>query len=317
MKGFFRFLVLFSALALAISAAYAGTRDPVGVLFQTKGQVEYSKDGKKWRNVRRTKFLFTGYQVRTGADGSGKITIQETGKNMEVGPDTVLNVTSDGIKPINGKIEDVEESGQLISGLMKIFTKSQAYTTVRRSHKKKETKIEMARTLKLNEEHPDVVWENLGEKYHYQLIVGDQKIEVPATDSDVVRTKVAPFTGEKKVMIKVLDGDEVVTELKPYKSRGEEKHHTLIWLDQDKKDDYQQTVKKIEEMYGQDSFLLGSYYENQDMWVAAMDLYKKYLDENPEEVEMAPYLFRVYKKLQLDEVYKEELAEWKLATMDL
>ena len=62
--------------------------------------------------------------------------------------------------------------------------------------------------------------------------------------------------------------------------------------------------------------MLGSFFEKQDMWVAAMDQYREYLKENPEEIEMSPYLFRVYKKLRLDKIYKQELASWKKAMQE-
>ena len=32
--------------------------------------VEYSRDGERWRPVTRAKYVFAGYQVRTGANGS-------------------------------------------------------------------------------------------------------------------------------------------------------------------------------------------------------------------------------------------------------
>ena len=62
--------------------------------------------------------------------------------------------------------------------------------------------------------------------------------------------------------------------------------------------------------------MLGSFFEKQDMWVAAMDQYRQYLSENPDEIEMSPYLFRVYKKLQLEGIYRTELAQWKKAMQE-
>ena len=35
--------------------------------------------------------------------------------------------------------------------------------------------------------------------------------------------------------------------------------------------------------------------------------------ENPDDIEMTPYLFRVYKKLKLNKLYKKELEEWTQA----
>ena len=76
------------------------------------------------------------------------------------------------------------------------------------------------------------------------------------------------------------------------------------------------TINDIQETYGENSFMMGSYFEKQDMWVASMDQYKQYLKESPDEIEMTPYLFRVYKKLKLDGVYKKELEQWKQAMIE-
>ena len=49
------------------------------------------------------------------------------------------------------------------------------------------------------------------------------------------------------------------------------------------------------------------------MWVAAMDQYQAYLNDNPDDIEMTPYLFRVYKRLKLNKQYKEGLINWQKA----
>ena len=38
---------------------------PVAKLVQVEGEVQYSRNGIAWRPVRRTKYLFNGYQIRT------------------------------------------------------------------------------------------------------------------------------------------------------------------------------------------------------------------------------------------------------------
>ena len=92
--------------------------------------------------------------------------------------------------------------------------------------------------------------------------------------------------------------------------------HSASWMSTSERDRFQNDVKNIQETYGEISFMLGSFFEKQDMWVAAMDQYREYLKENPEEIEMSPYLFRVYKKLRLDKIYKQELASWKKAMQE-
>ena len=296
--------------------AIAGNKDPIGVLSQVKGTIEYTKDGKNWKKVRRTKFLFDGYQVKSGPDSTAKITVKETGENFELHPNSVIDINSDKLAAKEGSITAAAASGALMTGLMKKFTKSQSYTTVRRSHKKKDIKMDAVRELTLSDSYPYMAWNNLGSEYTYQLTVGDKTYAVPATGDLIVRARVEPFQGSQVFKISALkDGNAVVT-LEPYKSRGKLNDHVVTWLSGTNKMEMEKTIKDIQEAYGENSFMMGSYFEKQDMWVASMEQYQQYLKENPDEIEMTPYLFRVYKKLKLDDVYNKELEAWKQAMIE-
>lgn len=316
MKTIVKTLTLITLILFVSGSVYAGKRDPVGVLFQAKGKVEYTKKGKKWRKVRRSKFLFSGYQVRTGPDSSAKVTLKESDVTMDIGPNAMIKVSGGKLVAQNGNLEAADSSGKLLSGLMKKFNKAQSYTTVRRSHKKHKLRMKAVRSVNLTDEYPYMVWNNVGEKYNYRLTVGDQSYEVPATDDEVVRVKVEPFSGEKKFSIQVLEDGKPVTEAKKYKSRGKYYPYTMKWLGGEQKSELQSEISQIQDAFGEDSFMLGSFFEKQDMWVAAMDQYRLYLNENPDELEMTPYLFRVYKKLKLNDIYKKELEQWKAATLE-
>ena len=316
MKSLLKLCAIGIVLFLSTSFVHAKTKDPVGVLFKTKGKVEYTKKGKKWRKVRRNKFLFAGYQIKTGPDGSGQITVKSTGKNFQIGPNSIVQVTKKGLDAKQGTIEATESASKLTAGLMKKFSKSQSYTTVRRSHKKKTLAIKAARELTLSDEHPYVAFNNVGEGMTYQIKVGDQTLEVAGPEDSIVRVKLNPFTGTQELHITATKDGKKVAELKPYKSKGEKKIQTVTWLAGAEKDELQSSVKGVQDEYGDAGFMIGSLYEKQNMWVAAMDQYKQYLDENPDEIEMTPYLFRVYKKLYLDDVYKKELEKWRTAMME-
>jgi hypothetical protein len=312
-----RKLLLILSLCLFVSSmAIAGKKDPVGVLFQVKGKVEYTKNGTKWKKVRRNKFLFSGYQVRTGPDSSAKLTIKDTGENYDLHADSLIDIGKNKATAKQGSVTSAAASGKLMSGLMKKFNKSQSYTTVRRSHKKKDVKIVAVRNITFSDNYPHMVWNNIGSEFNYKLTVGDKTYDVPATSDMVVRTKVEHFGGVQIFKITAMkDGNAIVT-LKPYKSKGKYKDHTATWLNDTNKIEVDKTISDIQETYGDNSFMMGSYFEKQDMWVASMDQYKQYLKESPDEIEMTPYLFRVYKKLKLDGVYKKELEEWKQAMIE-
>lgn len=292
----------------------AASKDPVAVLFQVNGKVEYTKKGRKWRKIRHSKFLFAGYQIRTGTKGSAKITIQKTGKNLKLGPSSHFDVTKGGLRARKGKLISRESSSKLATGLMKRFTKSQTYTTVRRSVENQDrSAIDTARRVVISSDHPYLVWENPGEKYSYTLKIGDSTQQIPATSDMVVRARVNRFAGTQPLHIDVLENGRVIASLQPYRSRGELKDHTLTWIDGSRKRAIQSEIEDIKTVYGDNAFMMGSLFEKQEMWVAAMDQYKKYLDENPDEIEMTPYLFRVYKKLKLERKYKKELINWQQA----
>jgi hypothetical protein len=301
---------------MATATLFAQQTDPVAVLFQVKGKVEYTKDGQNWMRVRRSKFLFSDYQVRSGPDGSGKVTIKESGENFDLVPNSLVNVTKDGLVADKGAVVAGEDSGRLVSGLMQRFSKSQSYTTVRRSHSQPDIKIDAVRSISLTDRYPDIVWENLGDEYSYQVSVGDENYHVPATKDDYVRLTVKPFTGEAVLKITAMKNGNPVVSLQPFRSRGQEAFHTVKWLCDSEKEEIDKTISELQASYGEDSFMLGSYFEKQDMWVASMDQYRRYLSEYPDEIEMTPYLFRVYQRLRLDNLYRQELEVWKAAMME-
>jgi hypothetical protein len=311
-----KLFVLLSLCLFISSAAVAGKRDPVGVLFQVKGKVQYTKNGKKWKKVRRTKFLFAGYQVKSGPESSARITIKETGKNFDLHPNSLITVENNKLKAVSGSVTPAAASGKLMTGLMKKFSKSQSYTTVRRSVKSNNLKIIAVRSVTISDNYPYMAWDNLGPEYSYKLSIGSQCYDVPATKELVVRSKVEPFNGTQTYKITALKNGNAVVSLKPYRSRGKMKDHTVTWLSGPEKSELDKNINDIQETYGENSFMMGSYFEKQDMWVASMDQYQQYLKENPDEIEMSPYLFRVYKKLKLDSIYKKELEQWKQAMVE-
>ncbi len=69
-------LVLFLS-AFALQPALA-KKIPVGMLVEIQGKIEYSKKGKRWKKVRRNKFIYKNYLVRIGADSTIKFLNQKT-----------------------------------------------------------------------------------------------------------------------------------------------------------------------------------------------------------------------------------------------
>jgi hypothetical protein len=304
-------LILIITFCIPGGLLAAKIKDPVGVLFNVQGLVEYSKDGIKWKKVRRNKFLFSGYQIKTGSDATGNVLSQKSGENFKISSGALIKITDAKIETVQGTMEPDATAGALTKALMKKFSKAQSYTTVRRAPKK-ELDLQAAREIVLCEPYPTIVWPNQGENLSYRLDVGDiHQYDVPATNDPIVRVQVKPFKGEQDYVIHVLENGEIISSLQPYRKRGKDQKHQLIWMDEVKSKALLTAVNEMESNFPDNYFMLGGVFEKEKMWVAALDQYQKYLAENPDEIEMKPYLFRVYKKLMLKALFSKELESFQ------
>ena len=93
------FLMLGSQLSTA-------KEPPVAKLVQVEGSVEYSRNGTRWNPVRRTKYLFAGYMIRTGQDGSGKLIDQKNGMAQELGSNSQIEVLADRVSLMSGNLTE-------------------------------------------------------------------------------------------------------------------------------------------------------------------------------------------------------------------
>ena len=91
-------LSLLVSLVLSVMGGQVMAKEPpVAKLVQIEGEVEYSRNGTKWSPVRRTKYLFSGYHIRTGEDGSGKLISQSTGESQELGKSSEIQIDEGNI----------------------------------------------------------------------------------------------------------------------------------------------------------------------------------------------------------------------------
>lgn len=313
MKRLIKLVGIFVLLVFISDVAQAAVRDPVAVLFKAEGSVTYQRPGKQWKKARRNKFLFAGYQVRTGADGSGLITIEKTGETVKIDGNVLVEITEAGLSTKQGGVSETSKPGVLTSALMKKFKKAQAYTTVRRARRDTDASIDAAREFILSKTQPEIVWENSGKAYRYRVKIGNDVYDVPATEKPVVRVKINSFVGSRKLEIDVIKGKETVISLKPYRRRGKDMDHMVFFLTEEKESELKKAISEIQTTYPDNAFMLGGLFDDYEMWVAAMDSYKSYLDENPDEIEMTPYLFKTYRRLMFTDLYIDELAEWNKA----
>ncbi|MBF0462010.1 MAG: hypothetical protein HQL87_11485 [Magnetococcales bacterium] len=299
-------LVLSFCLGLGASAWAKETPSPVALLTQVQGSVEVSKDGQSWKKADRNKFLFAGYQVRTGADGSGKLIDQTTHLTQEIGAGSVVEMTATGARVISGQLSSpTQDSGNLVSSVDQRFKEAQIYTTVRRSLELPSTKIKLKTiaAITLSTAYPDLVWSSMGKTYAYRLVIDGNNYDVAATDSETVRFTVPALTsGEHVYRVDIVaEGGSVQAATESGK---------IKWLSEEEASQVSAALARIETTFPGDDFLKASFLDSQGVTVAAMDLYRKHFENNTDDTEMFPLLIRTYHDLGLERLQKESILKW-------
>lgn len=290
-------------MLLGLSMTASGREPPVSKLVQIEGAVEYSRNGTEWRPVERTKYLFAGYQIKTGADGSGKLINQENGMSQELGPNSEILIQETAVSLVSGSLsEPTQESASIFEGLSTKFETAQRYTTVRRSVEKPgepkcDNKVRTIGSVTLTPSHPDLVWRNDAcPGVSYKLVINGNAVDIPAqSNSEMIRYAVADLAPGKHVYrVEVLDKDGA-----GYVPRSDS---DFILLDAEG----EKAIMKALEVAGDDAFIKSSILEGKNMHVAAMDSYREYFNDNPDDNDMRPLLIQSYHELKLSNLKESE-----------
>ena len=306
MRNLKSILIIFFSLLFLHQNVLAGPEKPVTMLFQAKGMVEYSKDGKKWKKVRRNKFLFEGYLVKTGENGSCKLLNQKTNKTKLLAENSEIEILSNGAKATKGSLTEVSSFGNLLGDLTRKYDEAQRakYTVVRRAVNKPERiKLSTARSITLCKKYPDLVWENIGPEYSYRLEINDNAYEISSSKEKLVRFSIKNLKpGSHRYCVHVLKDNKIIY------SPNKRKRTIVNWLEDDKQ--IQQGIEAIVKIDSENGFLIGNFLEEQGLFVAAMDEYRKFFNENPQENEMRPFLIKIYNDLKLTSLKQEEIDKY-------
>lgn len=290
---------ILSVLLLGISTTADGREPPVAKLVQVEGEVEYSRDGNDWRAVRRTKYLFPGYQVRTGDNGGGKFINQKSGLSQELGANTHVEVEDDKIAVLSGSLsKPEEESVSIWESLVNKFTKAQRYTTVRRNVWGCDDATLAARKITVTDRFPEIVWINPDESCSYVLSINGEEHRIEPSDARMIRFDVSDFEpGDYEYSMKAIgpNGEEYVDRLN--------RTSTVVVLD----DEAEAEINDQLDAFGDDALLRFEYLEEKGLNVAAMDEIRSYLDENPFDHELRPLLIKSYAELRLGNLKDSEV----------
>ena len=290
---------------------------PLGMLLEIKGKIEYSKNGKRWKKVRRNKFVYKDYLVKISADSSVKYMNQETSETTQLTANSKVRVTPEGLQALEGSLGQTDAGGGLLSGLSKQFKKTQKYTTVRRSVKKECIHLKLA-TNTVSIEFSSLAWEPAGVEYAYRLHLGKQDrkskewtdsavYDVPPTSEEIVRTKIKPISKKQKYFVEILDGSgEVAFTSEPA---------NLKVMSGKKLAKFNKQKVKIQKL-DESGFLYAGLLKDNGLLVPALDKYHQFFTENSDDEdinELRPFIIEVYSKLRLAKLKSAELKKYESA----
>lgn len=298
---FAAFLFAVGLLTVSHSSAVLAADPPVSLLMQVSGTVEHSRDGAAWKPVTRNKYLFAGDMIRTGSDGSGKLVDQANNTAQTIAAGSQIEVAGTALKVVSGKLSAPEPaSGDLVAGLGNRFAEAQRYTTVRRGVAKEgAVKLRVVQQITLSASYPELAWQSFGKSRSFVLTIDGTAHQVAGAEGDLVRFKVPELSaGKHTFTVAVVENGQKVAEA--------DKEGAIMWLSAAEDKALAESVAKIRAINAKDDFSVANLLDEKGLTVAAMDLYRKYFDENKDDNEMRPLLIRAYNELKLVELKNKE-----------
>lgn len=294
-----KIFVFFFFFIFCLSASAADS-EPLVLLIQVQGDVRYTKDGESWNLISRNKFLYDGDRIKTDDSGSCRLINRETDVLQAINSNTEIAVSKQGIKVLQGGLPEPEAAGDIISFLKRKFAKVQKYTMVKRKGRDTQNNyLQIAPEITLSKAYPEIVWENLGPGYSYELIVNGKKYKVPENNGYMVCFKLTDMIpGKFNYSINILYQGEL---LYVPQAKG-----TIRWLSESENTLFQKKVSRIHEIAHDNGFLMGNIMDEHGLKVAAMYEFQKFLAENPDINEVRPFLIKVYNDLKLNKMKHNE-----------
>jgi len=220
---------------------------------------------------------------------------------------TILDYLDNNMQVISDmEISDHEAIHGYLDDIHERFMNALRYDMVQRSVSSahKNLKLHTAREVKISRKYPDLVWQHIGPEFRYRLIIDHQSFEISVDKrASIVRFKTPELeSGPHKYMVQVLKEGQVVYH--------PPKMHTLYVLSDQEQADLLKEKQFIEEINPKNKFLLGSYMEEKGLIVVAMDEYRQFFEQNPDENQMRPYLIKIYNDLKLSDLKISEIKKY-------
>ena len=290
-------------ILISVCPVMANLEPPAFLLIKAEGTVEYCKSQDKWKRIRRNKFLFDNYQIRTRKNSSCQLIDESDQKSYLMLENSQVKIINRKMVSIKGQLSEGQKPGHFENYWEKKFTKVQEYTAALRTKMNKNIKL-FTKDMVLSNDFPEIVWENKGSEYAYRLHINNEIYQVSGVEGSIVRyipKRLPP--GKYIYHVEVVDEfDDIIC--------SSQKKSSLIFLSEAKS---QQIVDRIHEIdtHLNNSFIIANYLEDKGLNVPALDYYKRYFSNNPHENEMRPYLINIYRKLGLKALRNAECKRYK------
>lgn len=296
-----KFLIILAVVSYCLITDSAFSENtPVVMIVEAKGTVLYSPDGQTWKEVYRNKFLFENWRVKTGKNGTCMLLNKNTEMLESVDNDTELQVSGKGTKILRGRILESKSAKDLAGYFKRKFIDVQKYAGASRYAKTPDKiTLSLAQEITLSEDYPEMAWENTGERYDYQLVVGEKMFQAPGSEGNVIRFQLTGMIpGRFNYAVRVLFDGEII-----YATREKNK---LTWLSNSERNAIDRQKMDILKIAPDNGFLMGLFLDEKGLKIGAMDQFKKFLIENPNSNETRLFLIKVLNELKLEKAAKME-----------
>ncbi|ETR72407.1 MAG: hypothetical protein OMM_01741 [Candidatus Magnetoglobus multicellularis str. Araruama] len=301
-----QWIVLVLIISFVQSPTNARPNPPVALLVNGNGTLSFSHDGTKWEPINRNKFLFKGDYIRTGHDGNCKLIFQEFDYTKYIEKNSQALVEEGNLKVLVGNAtQSKNKIFSLLGNLKRKFATIQRYTSVLRS-KSVATHFELPKKLVLTKDYPELAWENNKYSYQYRLIFQDQTYLIPQSKESIIRFALPSYTpGTYKYTVCVFEkGKELFR-----------KTATIECLNEEQSQAIREKEKSIREISDQ-GFLLGHFFDEQGLKVAALDQYIHFFKNGSDnknalyDKDTYPFLIKVYNELGMKKIESKEVAAY-------
>jgi len=300
MQKFYSLFIIFVFVAgIHFSAEAYG---PVGLLIQTEGDVYHSFRGKNQKKVYRNMFLFKGSTIKTGPGSSCRFIDQVNSKLVDVLENTEIQMVNTGAHVVSGHIKQGPVNGGFLQGIRRKYRRVQRYSSIqRRAHKNVDIDFSTASKIVISKKFPDIVWENIGDQYAYQLQINNKVYIIPAPkNSDIVRYTLKDLEpGQYTYKVTVLKDNAPIVWSDPT--------NQIVFISDEKQAEIDYSKQCIEQLGDENLFIQAYHLEKNGLKVAAMDLLSQYSKENRDNNDVRMFLIKTFNDLNLKKLKKKEL----------